>query len=102
MKQAWRGQKERARWLATRNSRSNMSDQLCKAPDDRVGMARRQFNEVQSAEIPQIAAACAELGESAGEHYAPNITFSAPAPAPACPDPGVVIQPGARLYSNTR
>lgn len=49
-----------------------------------MSVARAQFNEVQSAEIPQIAAACAELGESAGERYAPLITFSAPALAPAC------------------
>ena len=42
------------------------------------GDAHAQFNEVQSAEIPQIAAACAELGASANEHYAPKITFSAP------------------------
>ena len=56
----------------------------CKARDNTVGMACAQFNEVQSAEIPQIAAACAELGESAGERYAPMITFSAPALAPAC------------------
>ena len=49
-----------------------------------MGAARAQFNEVQSAEIPQIAAACAELGESAGETYAPLITFSAPSLAPAC------------------
>ncbi|KAK9827384.1 hypothetical protein WJX81_005044 [Elliptochloris bilobata] len=41
----------------------------------RDGVSEGQFNEVQSAEIPQIAAACAELGESAGETYAPKITF---------------------------
>ena len=52
-----------------------------------MGVARAQFNEVQSAEIPQIAAACAELGESAGERYAPLITFSAPVLAPACAEP---------------
>ena len=57
---------------------------MCKAPYSPVGAGRAQFNEVQSAEIPQIAAACAELGESAGEHYAPLITFSAPVLAPVC------------------
>jgi len=63
---------------------------------------RAQFKEVQLVEIPQVAAACKELGDSAGEVYAPPITFGAAPHAPArpgLPGPAPALRCGPRAAS---